>query len=100
MSAAAMIAMRRKRLVKKFRQAGATDAEPAVTLGSLRERRSWVFDHMVGNGVFVPVRNGEYFMVERVATEFLYRKRIRALVGSGVLLLLFLVLWACGVLGR
>jgi hypothetical protein len=100
MSAAAMIAMRRNRLVRKFRQAGATDPEHAVTLGSLRERRSWVFDQMVGNGVFVPVPNGEYYMVEQAATEFLHRKRMWALIGTGILLLLLLILWACGLLGK
>lgn len=100
MSAAAVIMMRRKRLVRKFCQVRATDPEHAVTLGSLRERRSWVFDQMVANGVFVPTSDGRYFMDERVETEFLHRKRMRALIGSGALVLLFLILWVCGVFGR
>ncbi len=100
MSAAAIIAIRRKRLIRKFREAGATDPDHAVNLGSLRERCSWVFSRMVDAGVFLPTASGWYYMNEQAAAEFVYRKRMRAMIASGVLLLLFLALWACGILAR
>jgi hypothetical protein len=100
MSAAAVIAMRRKRLIRRFRESGAMDPTQAVTLESLEVRRSWIFNQMVNAGVFLPTSDGRYFMDEQAAVEFLYRKRMRVLIGSGLLLLVFLALWACGLLGR
>jgi hypothetical protein len=100
MSAAATIAIRRRRLIRKFREAGATDPDHAVTLGALRERHSWIFDQMMDVGVFLPTANGWYYMDEQAAADFRHRQRVRAVVGSGILLLLFLFLWACGLLGK
>lgn len=100
MSAAAVIMIRRKRLVRKFRQAGVTDPSHATTPELLGERRSWIFNQMVDAGVLLPTSDGRYWMDEQVATEFLHRKRMRAIIGGGFLVLLFLVLWACGLFGR
>ncbi len=100
MSAAAVIAMRRRRLVRRFREAGATTLERAVTLEAIGERHTWIFDRMVQAGVFLPAPDGRYFMDEAAATEYRHRCRVRALVGTGVCLLLFLVLWLSGVFGR
>lgn len=100
MSAAAVIAMRRRRLVRRFREAGATAPERAVTLEALGERPTWVFDRMVGAGVFLPAPEGRYFMDEAAATDYRHRCRVRAWVGAGVCLLVFLVLWLAGLIGR
>jgi len=100
MSGGAVIAIRRKRLVRKFREAGATDSAHAVTLESLGERRSWIFDQMVRAGVFGPTRDGRYFMDEQAATEFMHRIRMRAIMAAGIGVLVLLVLWACGFFGR
>jgi hypothetical protein len=97
MSAAAVIAMRRKRLVRRFREAGATDPEHAITLEAVGERPTWVFRQMVGAGAFRATPEGRYFMDDAAATQFLHRCRVRAFVGAGICLLLFLVLWLCGV---
>ncbi len=74
MSAAAVIAIRRRRIVERFRQAAATDASHAVTLESLEVRPSWIFDQMVRNGIFTAVGGDHYFMNEQAATEFLRQK--------------------------
>jgi len=100
MSAAAVIAMRRKRLVRRFRQAGATDVEHAIALEALGERPTWVFRQMVRVGVFRATPEGRYFMSDAAATQFLHRCRVRALVGAAICLLLFLVLWLSGLFGR
>ena len=100
MSAAAIIARRRRRLIRRFREAGATDLIHATTPEALGQRRSWVFSQMVEARVFVPTSDGQYFLDEQAATEFLHRQRVRALVIAGVLLLVFLVIWACGLIGR
>ena len=100
MSAAAVIALRRRRLIRRFREAGATTPEHAVTLEAIGERRTWIFDRMVEAGVFLPAPDGRYFMDEAAASDFRHRCRVRALVGAGVCLLLFLVLWLSGAFGR
>jgi hypothetical protein len=50
--------------------------------------------------VFLPDANGGYYLDEEAASEFLHRKRMRVMIFSAILLLLYLVLWACGVFGR
>ncbi len=104
MSAAAVIALRRRRLIRRFREAGATAPEHAITLEAIGECRTWVFDRMVQAGVFLPAPDGRYFMDEAAATEYRHRCRVRALVMTAILaslgLLLWWVLWLSGFLGR
>jgi hypothetical protein len=100
MSAGAIIAIRRKRLVRRFREAGATDLEHAVTLEALGERPSWIFEQMTRNGAFLSAPGGRFYMDERVAVEFLRDRRKRALLITGFLLLVFLLLWIVGFVGR
>ena len=100
MSAAAVIAMRRRRLLRRFREAGATDPAHAVALEALGERHTWIFDRMVQAGVFLAATGGRYFMDEAAATDYRHRCRVRALVGTAICLLLFLVLWLAGAFGR
>jgi hypothetical protein len=98
MSAAAVIAARRKRLVRRFREAGAVDPEHAVTPESLGERRSWIFEQMTRRGVFYLTREGRYFMDDQAAVEFLRERRVRALVIGGIALIAFILLWVSGLL--
>lgn len=100
MSAGAVIAIRRKRLVKRFREAGATDPQHAITPEALGERRSWIFDQMIKRGVFLPTQDGRFFMDDRAASEFLRQRRTRALFLGGILLLVFLLLWIFGLFGK
>lgn len=100
MSAAAVIAIRQKRLVNRFREAGATDPEHAITPEALGERRSWIFNQMVEHGVFLPALNGRFYMDNQAAIEFLRQRRKRALLIAGILLLMFLLQWAFGTLVR
>ena len=100
MSAAAVIAIRRKRLVRRFRDAGATNPEHPVTLATLGERPNWIFGQMVRQGVFVPTTDGRYYMDEQAAVAFFRRQKVRALTMTAVLVLLFLVLCLAGLLGH
>jgi len=99
-SAAAVIAIRRKRLVRAFHQAGATDSAHAVTLEQLGQRRSWVFEHMAAQGVFIATEDGRYFMDEQTAVEFLAARRKRALIIAGGLVLVFVAILLAGLIGR
>lgn len=99
MSAAAVIAIRRKRLVRRFREAGATDPQHAVTLRSLGVRHSWIFEQMARHKVFLTASDGRFYMDERAAEEFLRRHRERALLLGGAFVLGFLLLWLFGLFG-
>jgi|ERR1051326_7052111 hypothetical protein len=96
MSAAAVIAIRRKRLIRCFREAGATDQQHAVAPEAMGVRRSWIFNQMLKHGVFVPTQDGRFFVNDRAAAEFLRQRRTRALVIAAVLLLVVLILWIAG----
>lgn len=100
MSAAAVIAARRRRLIRRFRAAGATSAECTVTLESLGERHGRVFRRMTEAGVFIATPDGRYFMNEVAAAEYRRRCRKRALIGAGICVLVFLLLWLIGLLAR
>ena len=93
MSAAAVISIRRKRLVRAFREAGATDCGRAVTLKQLGQRQSWIFNQMVEHGAFIATEEGRYFLDERAADVFLSARRNRAWIITGVLILVFVVIW-------
>ena len=98
MSAAAIIVLRRKRFIRAFREAGATDRHHAVTLEQLGQRPSWIFDQMVRRGVFITTADGLHFMDERAAAEFLAAQRRRAWVLTGALLLVWLMIWLLGLM--
>ena len=100
MSAAAVIILRRKRLVRRFREAGALDPEHAVSLESLGERRTWIFSQMVSQRVFVPVSDNKHYLDEAAASDFLAAQRVKAWVVGGVLVIVFLVLWLLKIIGR
>ena len=76
------------------------DIEHAVTLVALGERPSWVFDQMTRHGAFLSAPGGRFYMDEPVAVEFLRQRRKRALLITGFLLLVFLLLWCFGLFGR
>ena len=90
MSAAAVIALRRKKYIRRFAEQGATSPDHAIPVDAIGIRHSWVFDRMVKRGVFVGVGSDRYYMNEPAAKVFLAAQRHRALVIGGVLLLLFL----------
>jgi len=98
MSAAAIIAIRRKKLIGRFRKAGATNPQHAVAPEALGERRSWVFKQLLKHGVLVPTQDGRFFMDDRAATEFLRQRRNRALVIGAIFLLVFLSLLIAGLI--
>ena len=100
MSAAAVIAIHRKKLVRRFRQAGATDLEHSVTLEALGEPPSWIFDQMAKHGVFLSAPGGRFYMNEVLAEAFLWKQRKRGLLIGGFLLLVFLLLWVIGLFGK
>lgn len=100
MSAAAVIVRRRKRLVRRFREAGAVDAAHAVTLRQAGVQRSWIFEQMIEHGAFIATEDGRYFLNEAAAQAFMAARRKQALIVGGILSLVFVLIWLLALIGR
>jgi hypothetical protein len=90
-SAAAVIALRRKKLIRRFGEKGATCPERAIAFAEVGMRRSWVFDRMVDRSVFVAVGGDRFFLNEQAAQTFLAAQRRRARTIAAILLVTFLI---------
>jgi hypothetical protein len=91
MSAAAVIIVRRKKFIRRFGELDARSTDRAVPFPDLGMRRSWIFDDMVSRGVFVDAGDDHYWMNEQAAEAFLAAQRRRALIMTGILLVVFLI---------
>ncbi|MCP4642332.1 MAG: hypothetical protein GY851_17940 [bacterium] len=91
MSGGAVIVMRQNRYMRRFREAGATSADRAVTLDEIGCRDHWIFRRMVRRGVFVHLGEGRYFLDEAGASRFVRRRRTMMLVLLAVALALWIV---------
>jgi hypothetical protein len=92
MSAAAVIIIRRKKFIRRFVELDARSTDRAIPFPDLGMRRSWIFDQMVSRGVFVDAGNDRYWMNEQAAEAFLAAQRRRALIVTGILLAVFLII--------
>ncbi|HNU50225.1 MAG TPA: hypothetical protein PKJ98_04825 [Verrucomicrobiota bacterium] len=91
MSAAAVIILRRKKFVRRFKELGATSPERAVPFAEVGMRRSWVFDRMISRGVFVATGDDRFYVNEEAADAFLAAQRRRVRVVGGMLLVAFVI---------
>lgn len=88
---AAIIVIRRKRLIRAFREAGATDRSRAVTPEQLGKPRDWIFEQLVRAGVFVATEAGRYYLDEAAAAAFQARFRKQSFIFAAVFLLVLVV---------
>ena len=84
MNTAAAIAIRRRRMICRFRRAGATDPFHAYRPEDLGIRRSWLFNRMVDGGVFIPVADGRCFLDEEGTRRYYRRLRVRVWLFAAV----------------
>ena len=91
MSGGAVIIRRQNRLMEQFRAAGATSAANAVDPDALGCRVSWVFRRMVSQGVFLDAGDGRFYLDENGAARFVLLRRVRIVVFTVVMLLVFVV---------
>jgi hypothetical protein len=88
---AAIIVIRRKRLIRAFREAGATDRSRAATPEQLGCRRDWIFEQLVRAGVFVARDAGRYYLDEAAAAVFQAKFRKQSLIFTAIFLLILVV---------
>lgn len=91
MSAATVIIMKQKRYIDTFNRLGATSAEKAISLEEANIRRSYIFNRMVGRGIFIPCGNGKFYIDNQVV-EALTNLR-RKVAFAAILLLLAMLLY-------
>jgi hypothetical protein len=84
--------------MRKFRNAGSTDAKQAKPLSELGIRRSGIFRRMANRGVFVETGEDVYYMDPEAADEFVAVRRRRILITIGLVVLVGFILYLAGVL--
>ena len=99
MSAAAIV-LRRKKIIRGFVERSAVSPDRAIACGALGMSRSWVFEQMASAGVFIQVSDDRFYLDQRAAEDFMAAKRQRMLVGTGLLLLVFVVFLLVSALKR
>ena len=70
----AVVVIHQNRLMRRFRDAKATDPKAATTLADIGCRNSWIFRRMVARGVFVETMDGSYYMDDEAARRFVKRR--------------------------
>ena len=89
MSGAAII-IRQNRLMRRFREAGATSPPSAQALAMIGVRDSWIFRRMAARRVFLPTEDGRYYMDQARADEYVRQRRVRLWTIVAFLVALFL----------
>jgi hypothetical protein len=86
-----VILMNQNRLMRRFREAEATDSKSATTLADIGCRNSWIFRRMVARGVFIETAEGQYYMDEDAAHWFVKHRWQVMLIFIAVVILLFVL---------
>jgi hypothetical protein len=87
MSGAAVVAAQNK-LMRRFREAGATSPPSACTPEDVGCRNSWIFRRMTARRVFVEAKPGRYYIDEMASGDFIRMRRARMLWALAVVLAL------------
>jgi uncharacterized membrane-anchored protein len=87
-----VIVMHQNRLMRRFRDAKATESKSSTTLADIGCRDSWIFRRMVARGVFIETGEGRYYMDEDAARWFVKRRWRVMLIFLAVVVLLFVLL--------
>ena len=94
--APAIIAAARRRLIRRFRQAGGTSEASAIANPArhLTERR--MFDRLLRAGVILPAAGGRYWLNEERQAEWTASRRKRGLIAAGAALAAAAIAFALG----
>ena len=84
--------MHQNRLMRRFRDAKATDPKSARTLAEIGCRNSWVFRRMAARGVFIETGDGRFYIDEDAARWFV-KRRWRVMVIFLAAAILLFVIW-------
>ena len=80
-----------KRIVRKFRDEGATHPRQAATMEAVGIRRSSQIKALVKKKVLIAVDENRYYLDEDEADHYFQKKRKAGLIGVGISLLIVLI---------
>jgi hypothetical protein len=90
---AGIIAAAIKKVMRRFRQAGATSPATAQSLPEIGLRRSMIFRRLLARGVVVHAGNDRYYLDEDAVKAFVEQLRVKGFVAGGIALVLFVIWW-------
>ncbi len=85
----AVVIVTQNKMIRRFRDVGATGPCSAQTPAQIGVRESWLFRRMTARGVFVPTEDGKYYLDEASVEDFVRRRRAKARTITAILLLVF-----------
>ena len=91
---AAIVAKKRRRVIRAFAQAGATSPETAKTLDELGVHSSLILQVQKMRGVIVPVDGDRYYLNEARELEVARKRRVIVLIVIAVILVLAWLIWS------
>lgn len=91
---AAIVAKKRRRVIRAFAQAGATSPETAKTLEELGVHDSLILQVQKMRGVIVPVDGERFYLDEARELEVARKRRAIVLIAVAVILVLAWLLWS------
>lgn len=62
MSAGAAVIHKQNKLIRLFNEAGAVDAEHAISINKYAIRRNFIFERMISRGVFIECEPGIFYI--------------------------------------
>jgi len=88
-----VIAARRRKLIQKFRAAGATSPSTAMPLPSDAIFTSFIFKRLHNFGVLKETTNGRYYLDEAAEKALSKQRRIMLMVLLVIVLALVAIIW-------
>jgi uncharacterized membrane protein len=80
-----------KRIIRKFRDEGATHPRQAATLEAVGVKKSGQIKTLVKKKVLIAADENRYYLDEDAADQYFQKKRRAALIGVGISLLILLI---------
>lgn len=96
MSATIIIRTKRRRAIRRFREAGITSPARATFCENLGIRWSWPLNKLIRRGVLVDVGDGRYYLDEEAAQQYerdVFQRSIMMLIATLIFLFVMLMFW-------
>ena len=91
MSAGTVILMQMRRIVRQFREAGATHAGAAIVPSQHNIRQSFAFSRLVNRGVLVAINSERFYLDEEAEAKF-RRQKLRLVFVLVTLIIIGLII--------
>lgn len=88
MSGATVVIHKQNKLIRLFNEAGAIDAEHAISISEIGVRRSLVFNKMVSRGILIECRPDFFYINNNEVPRFNEQRRIRGIIAVVVFLII------------